>query len=129
MALPRRSVDVTSPSPRPRSFRALVSEVSWPVGIGVWAGATARAIKADATRLAEEIGNEDTAAVASAFAEGRQRVLEFFHRELQLAEGELEVHGPTMEARHRSEAQRRLAEVRNDLVDLSAPISATTIVG
>jgi hypothetical protein len=105
-------------SPRPRSGRALLSEAVWPLGIGIWAGATARAIKTDAVNLAAEIRTEDAEAVAAAFTEGRQRVLDYLASELQIAERELDQRGRTMETGHRSEARRRLAEVRDDLDEL-----------
>jgi hypothetical protein len=105
-------------SPPPRSGRALLSEVVWPLGIGIWAGATARAIKADAARLAEEIRSQDAMSVATAFAEGRQQVIEYFKHELESTELELESHGRAMDPRQRDEAQRRLAEVRKDLDEL-----------
>ncbi len=114
-------------SPHPRSLRALLSEAVWPLGIGIWASATARAIKTDAGNLATEIRTEDAEAVAAAFAEGRKRVLDYLTSELQIAERELDQRGRTMETRHRSEARRRLAEVRDDLDELEQMATASPV--
>lgn len=110
-------------SPRPRSLRALVSEVVWPIGIGMWARATARAIEADSESRAKEIAREDAQAVRAAYEEGRNRVLGYLSAELEFTERDFAEHADAMDERHCAEARRRLEEIRRELdqlIDLSA---------
>jgi hypothetical protein len=110
-------------SPRPRSMRALVSEVVWPIGIGLWAGATARAIQADSASRAEEIARQDAEAVQAAYEEGRNRVLDYLAAELEFTQRDFAEHAAGMEKSHCLEAQRRLDEIRDvldELIELAA---------
>ncbi len=112
-------------SPKPRSRRALVSELVWPIGIGLWAGATARAIKDDADRRAAEVAAADAELVRTAYERGRQRVLRYLAEELSLAEQDLDQKLRAVDDRLFVEAERRLVEVRDELDHLCGSEVAT----
>jgi hypothetical protein len=105
-------------SPAPRSLRAAVSELVWPVGIGLWASATARAIRTDAMRRADEIRDHDESSIDSAYVRGRSRIVRYLERELEQAERELRQKAPEMDGDLHEEASRRIVAVREQVVHL-----------
>ena len=98
-------------APAPRSMRSLLSEVVWPVGIGLWAGSTARSIARDAARTAEQVGRRDAEAVTGALEQGRERVRQYLSAELSSSLVALASRESELDADIREEAARRLAEV------------------